>query len=260
LRTALLVDGDEYLFKACIAVEREIKWDDQNHVLYCNENEAWDNFERMIKQMQERLGEKPGPLPPVILCWSADRPYFREDIYPAYKGGRSGRKPMCYSLLRERCHKEYACKSYPKLEADDCLGIMATKPHGFGQDYRYIMCSQDKDMLTIPGWRYDGKGDDATYTPPTEAENYHYLQTLTGDRVDNYPGCPGMGPVRAEAWLSQRDGPGEPWSWDRVVHAFLKAGQTIEDALLQGRLARILQWSDWDYDAKEPILWRPSGR
>jgi hypothetical protein len=30
--------------------------------------------------------------------------------------------------------------------------------------------------------------------------------------------------------------------------------------LLQGRLARILQWSDWDYDAKEPILWRPSGR
>lgn len=254
-KDVLLIDGDEYLFKACIAVEREIRWDDQNHVLYANENEAYDNFIRMVRQTEERLGAGQS-----ILCFGGQRPYFREDLWPEYKAGRA-RKPLCYADLRVRLDREFPCKSYPHIEADDCLGILGTKPgvEHMGVQYspRVIMCSQDKDMLTVPGWHYKNTDAEAFFVAKTEAQWNHYQQTLVGDRTDNYPGCPGLGDKRAEAWLNTDDRVSPPGSWHRVVEAFEKAKLTAADALLQGRLARILQWSDWDYEHKTPILWNP---
>lgn len=262
----LLIDGDEYLFKACVAVEREIRWDEQNHVLYANENEAYDNFIRMVRQTEERLDAGQS-----ILCFGGQRPYFREDLWEGYKAGRSPRKPLCYAELRVRLDKEFPCKSYPHIEADDCLGILGTKPsgidHGFAPGPRMIMCSQDKDMLTVPGWHYKNSDAMAVWVPKEVARDNHYLQTLVGDRTDNYPGCPGLGEARAAEWLSKGVGergkgpfkcPVTPsFSWERVEEAFEYAKLTPSDALLQGRLARILQWSDWDYENKTPILWNP---
>ena len=78
-------------------------------------------------------------------------------------------------------------------------------------------------------------------------------QTLTGDTVDCYPGCPGVGPVKAQRIL---DEDGDEYDlWLNVVMAFEKAGLTEEDALVQARLARILTTSDYNYDKEEPILW-----
>lgn len=256
MNTTLLIDADEYLFKAAAACEREVRWDEWNHVLFCNRDEAWGNFTRMLSELQEKLDASN-----TILCFSGARPYFREELYPDYKRGRTGRKPLCYRALRERCDDTYTVRSYPGLEADDCLGILATRPTfgKFGEDQyherRRIIVSQDKDMLTIPGflWREGMLGE----TSPRQAQQWHYYQTLVGDKSDNYPGCPGLGEKRAEEWLESEEHEGEPWSWERVVAAFRKAKKSSEDALLQARLARILQWSDWDYEKKEPILWQP---
>ena len=71
--------------------------------------------------------------------------------------------------------------------------------------------------------------------------------------MDNYPGCPGIGPVRAKRILADADDP-----WAAVVQAYEKKGLGEEDALLQARLARILQEDTWDQENKEPILWTPS--
>lgn len=252
MKTILLIDGDEYLFKACSAVEREIHWDDQNHVLYANRNEAWDNFRRMVGQLQTDFGSGPGD---TVLCFGGAQPYFRHDLYPDYKGGRPGRKPLCYAELRDRCARDYVVRGYDGIEADDVMGILATRP-GHGEERR-IVCTQDKDLLTVPGylWR---KGQ-LEYITPKRAEEEHLLQTLVGDHTDNYPGCPGLGEKRALAWLSgNTSNSGGEWTWDRVVAAFEKAGLTEKDALLQARLSRILQWTDWDETAKQPILWKPN--
>lgn len=249
MNNTLLIDGDEYLFKACAACEREIHWDETNHVLYCNRNEAWGNFTRMIGELQERLQATE-----TILCFSGARPYFREDLYEGYKAGRSTRKPLCYAELRARCDEAYRAKSMPHLEADDCMGIMTTRPE-VQDTSRRIMVSQDKDMLTVPGWLY--RGGLLGETSPRQAMQWHYFQTLVGDKSDGYPGCPGLGEKRAEQWLDSEDEEGDPWSWERVVSAYKRAKKSEEDALLQARLARILQWRDWDSENKEPILWQP---
>jgi DNA polymerase-1 len=250
MHTTLLVDGDEYLFKACSACEREIHWDDVNHVLYCNRNEAWGNFTRMLSELQEKLSANCS-----ILCFSGARPYFREELYPDYKRGRSSRKPLCYAELRKLCDEEYLTTSFDGLEADDVLGILATKP-GHDTVSRKVIVSQDKDMLTIPGflWREGALAESS----PRQAMQWHYYQTLCGDKSDGYPGCPGLGEKRALEWLEAEDEEGEPWSWERVVAAYKKKKLTEQDALLQARMARILQWSDWDYERKEPILWVPN--
>jgi DNA polymerase I len=253
MKRTLLIDGDEYLFKACSAVERETRWDDWNHVLHCNRQEAWDNFTRMVSQLGDRLDTDD-----TVLCFSGSRPYFRELLEASYKGERTkSRKPLCYSDLREMCADHYIVRSLDGLEADDVMGLLQTKPPASGlRTERTIICSQDKDMQTIPGtlWR-QGELQEISVE---QADRFFLFQALKGDPTDGYKGCPGMGDKRAEAWLAGERGDGDAWSWPRVVAAYVAKGLGESDALLQARLARILRWDDWDTKEKKVKLWSPA--
>lgn len=249
----LLIDGDQFLFKAAAAVEKEIRWDEQNHVLYSNEVEAMDNFTGMMDRIFERFETKEH-----ALCVSS-YPVWRTKLSVDYKAGRS-RKPLCYGLLLEAAEKKYNVITRPGLEADDVMGILATKPGGPDS----IVISQDKDLKTVPCTVWDGENL-TTYTE-AEADYYHMFQTLTGDKTDGYPGCPGVGPVKAEkllsgCWAGCADLTEEDCrasAWNKVIDTYIKAGLTAEDAVLSARLARILRWSDWDTEKQEPILWTPN--
>jgi len=257
VKSTLLIDGDEYLFKACAAVEREVRWDQWNHVLYCNEGEAWDNFVRLVAQLTERFGTTA-----VYLCFSGDQPYFRAALLPTYKAGRS-RKPLCYTLLRERCDEEYRVVTFPHLEADDVMGLLSTQP---GKTGKRIIVSQDKDMKGVPGL-LSRDGRTVETISEVDADLFFMTQVLTGDVTDGYPGCPGVGPVKAEKIIQDAinkeahlAGNATACVWPSVVIAYEKKGLTEADALTQARLARILRWSDWDNQKKEPILWSPSSQ
>jgi DNA polymerase-1 len=246
-RTILLIDGDQYLFRGCAATERDVKWDDENHVLASNEVEAWDTVSGAFKNILEHFGH--GDL--VITLSDYSVPCFRYSVDPTYKNNRAAsRKPLCYWDVREKLHAEFKCISMPGLEADDVMGILATKP---GPDDKIIV-SRDKDMNTIPGKLWNG----TTFKVISEADAdyYHMYQTLIGDTADGYKGCPGIGPKKAEIILKS-DFAGQP-TWPFVVATFEKMGLTADDALRQARLARILRWQDWDSKKKEPILWSPS--
>lgn len=250
-KRVLLIDGDQFVFKAAIAVEKETQWDDQNHVLYSNYNEAWDCLEGMLDRIFDRFETKEH-----ALCFTAE-PNFRKTIDPTYKAGRSPRKPLCYARMREAVESKYTCVSMSGLEADDVMGILATKP---GRTQRIIV-SQDKDMRTIPTTVWNGK--DTYHVTPVEADYFHMYQTLIGDTSDGYKGCPGVGPKKAEALLRKEGGDLNYTApvkdmWPRVLAAFNKMGLTEADALQQARLARILRFSDWDGKKKEPILWTPN--
>jgi 5'-3' exonuclease len=253
VKPLVLIDGDQFVFKATVALEKEVRWDDQNHVLYSNVEECWDNLKGMLERVLERFNSREH-----ALCFSAD-PNFRKAIDPDYKGHRSPRKPLCYAAMLERVKTDYRVVAMPGLEADDVMGILATKP---GNAERATIVSQDKDMKSIPVTVWDGK-DLVKITAP-EANYWHLYQTLIGDTSDGYKGCPGTGPVKAKAILEgwptagingDQGTPREAWA--AVVEAYTKAGLTEADALTQARLARILRWSDWDGAKKEPILWSP---
>lgn len=177
------------------------------------------------------------------LCFS-DRVNFRKELEPTYKGNRTTRKPMGFLVFREQIMEKYPSICKPTLEADDVLGILATKP---GADA--IIVSGDKDLMQVPG-KHLVNGDIVTVTEE-EGDYFHLQQTLTGDTVDGYAGCPGIGPVKAKTILDTED------RWAAIVAAYDKAGFPEEHALLQARLARILRWQDWDNQQQKVILWNP---
>lgn len=261
----LLIDGDEFLFRASAAVEQEVKFNttlgepDWNeppvHILYSHPLKARQCLDEMLERIFERFQSREH-----WLCFSSP-PNFRYTVDPTYKNNRANsRKPLCYVELREQVEADYRCKAFAGLEADDVMGIFATAP---GKQQRIII-SQDKDMQTIPTqvWR---KGE-LVHVTEAQADYYHMFQTLVGDTSDGYKGCPGIGKVKAEKLLNvdasgcsiaEQAYEARQMMWSAVVAAYEKAGLTEADALTQARLARILRWSDWDNDKKEPILWTP---
>jgi DNA polymerase-1 len=133
----------------------------------------------------------------------------------------------------------------PELEADDALGIYATKHPG------NCIVSPDKDMKQIPGKLYN-LDEEFTITKEAGAK-WHLIQSLAGDQTDGYPGVPGIGVKRAEALFKK-----EGYSWKTVVGAFYEKGFTELTALVNARLARILTVDDYDFEKQQPILWSPS--
>jgi DNA polymerase I len=249
-RTILLIDGDQYLHRGCAAVEIDTKWDDENHLLHSNAEEAWEVVEGSIKKVLNHFDEHD-----YIICLSdCDTVDYRKQIDPSYKANRAGtRKPLCFFDIKAKLKREMPCRYLTGLEADDVMGILATKP---GPDKKIIV-SRDKDMRTIPAMVWDGQ---RFYNiTEAQADYQHLFQTLVGDASDGYKGCPGVGPKTAEKLLEKyKEVEAVSSLWTMVVFAFEKAGLTEEDALRQARLARILRWRDWDSVKKEPILWTPN--
>lgn len=237
----LLIDGDLILYRSSAAVEKEVRWDEENHVLWANEEEAWTAVQYELDKLFTRFDTKEH-----VVCLTQG-PNFRLKVDPTYKSNRAKtRKPVCYPAVRERLEREYRTVKMAGLEADDVLGIFATR------DPKAIICSMDKDMKTIPCNLWNGT--DLLKVSEAEADHFHLFQTLTGDTTDGYPGCPGIGPVKAEAALAKST---LETPWQRVVACFEKAGLTEDDALRQARLARILRDCDWDSKNKEVKLWTP---
>lgn len=212
-----------------------------------------------------------------LICLSDDFVNFRKGIDPTYKDNRGGtERPELLYVLKDWLAEVFPYRRVATLEADDILGIMSTEPHKGER----IMVSQDKDMKTIPGTLYRPYGDEPELLSidQASADRFHLWQTLTGDMVDHYPGCPGIGPLKADAALDNltgvesyihtfKSGPRKGqeetrWRprqfdtpWEVIVSLYEKAGLTGRDALVQARLARILRHEDWD--GRRPIMWSP---
>lgn len=240
----LLIDADGFLYRSVAAAEYEGDWGDGIFVASTNVNQAIDMFRSQVEAVSRELDSDDH-----VYVISGDK-NFRKTLDPSYKANRTGRKPLGYLAMVEWLKATYGDRVVANdvLEADDYLGILATKP-GAPES---IIVSDDKDMLTIPGQIF--RLGVLSHIDEDEAERYWLKQTLMGDPADGYKGCPGVGPVKADKVLSKSGS-----RWENVKREFLNAGMTEEYAFLQARLARILRYSDWDSELKQPILWTPPG-
>ena len=116
-----------------------------------------------------------------------------------------------------------------------------------------MIVSVDKDMLTLPGLHL--RDGELVEISRLEADRNFYRQVLTGDASDNYPGCPGVGPVGADKLLAGCST--EVEMWDEVLKAFLKKGFGEVYAKTQARCARILRAGEYDLTSGTPLLWSP---
>jgi DNA polymerase-1 len=238
-KTIALIDGDIYIYKACSSVEHIIDWDSDLYTWHAKLTDAQEVFEQLLGKLVKEYDQ--------YVVALSDTKNFRYDVYPAYKSNRKAtRKPMLLKPMREWVLKEYKTFLRPGLEADDVLGILSTSDVIFPGERTIV--SIDKDMKTIPGRFYNSGTKELKVITEEEADYWHLYQTLIGDSVDGYPGCPGVGPVKAQRLLE------DSCTWETVVKAY-KGDE--EAALMQARVARICRKSDYDFDKKEVILWSP---
>lgn len=201
--------------------------------------------------MTERAGCKS------FVLMLTDKQNWRKEVLPTYKANRKKKeRPPLLAELREAIltHPTLPVRQVQDLEGDDLCGIFQTKMQGSGS--RTVIISIDKDMRTIPGWHFNPNKDTVPYKVSAgEAVYMHMTQTLTGDPVDHYKGCPGIGPKKAEKILRPAFGKSAEL-WKLVVDTYVKRGKTLEDALVQARVAYILQDDNWDRN-KGIRLWTP---
>jgi 5'-3' exonuclease len=238
---SLLIDADYICYKCCAATETEIDFGEDLIVVTSRFSEAYEYVERELYNIASDLG----CFDDSILFFS-DSVNFRKSIDPAYKGHRNRKKPCGYKRVINKLKEDYHVVVMPTLEADDALGIYATKEPG------HIICSPDKDMRQIPGQLFDLTQEVVEITPEM-GDRWHLIQAMAGDQTDGYAGIPGIGIKRAEALLEANGA-----TWQTVVEAFAAKDLDESVALMNARLAKILQCDDYDFTNQEPRLWNPS--
>lgn len=282
MKRTLLIDADILAYQASASSEEVFYFDgkDAPPVVEANLEEALGKADDKVKELQEKLKATH-----VVICLTdRSQPTFRADIWPAYKANRKGRKPEHLKAVLDHFASNYKTYLRPRLEADDCMGILSTHPTLVTGEK--IIVSEDKDMQCIPGLLFNPRHDDEPRKiTRLAADRWHMRQTITGDATDNYPGARGVGPESDEvAAVMEMKTVADMWqivliafqrSLDReagkmmglkgkVLKAALASGQVkvahgqvAHEATVQARCARILRAGDWDFVSKRPRLWVP---
>lgn len=248
----VFIDADSILYQAALMGETEC---DGEKLQLLDISYIIKECDSRIENVVEASGAERA-----YICLS-DRTNFRHRILPSYKGNRKPTaRPMLLDQLRahyvenEGIHPAMLIKD---LEADDVCCILADTFRA--QGYDPVVASPDKDLLQSPGLLLSRRGSNWVWSEVDEeyASRHHIYQTLAGDPVDGYKGCPGWGSKKANRLLDYYEGLPEKDRWVAVVEAFETRGLTEADALVQARVARMTRLSDWDQTRKEVIWWNP---
>ena len=238
----LLIDSDFLAYKAAQACEIGIDFGEDVIIAQSQFSEVLKVFHNELNKVTKAMMEDD-----FILYFSSTK-NFRKKIYPDYKGHRMKRKPLGYKRLVNYCRKNHNFKLIEGLEADDTIGIEATQ----FADPNNIVVSPDKDMRQIPSTLWN-LTDDVVEITKDDGDRWHLIQSLSGDPTDGYSGCPGIGVKRATELLDKNEN-----KWEAVCKAYRDRGLSDDDALLNARLAKILQKENFDHDRNQPILWTPN--
>lgn len=236
-----LIDCDFIVYKNCAAAETEIDFGEDIILVASRFSDAL----RLVEEDLYKIAEDLGCFDDSILFFS-DSVNFRKTIDPAYKGHRNRKKPCGYKRVINALKETFPVVVLPELEADDAMGIYATREPG-----QHIIVSPDKDMRQIPGDLYNLK-DPVETIDAEDARRWHLIQTLAGDQTDGYAGVPGIGIKRAVTLFEN-----EGYTWETVVNAFAAKDLDEDMALRNARLAKILQAENYDFDTKTIKHWVP---
>jgi|TARA_R110000744_G_scaffold118083_1_gene220608 DNA polymerase-1 len=240
----LLIDGDILIYRVATKFETEINWGDGLWTLHTDERKCKAGLRRELANLMLFLDAQD-----YVVAFS-DKINFRKEILPSYKSNRKDkRKPMLFGLLKQYIIDEHYGIAFDSLEADDVLGILATDTTS--PEIEKIIVSIDKDLQQIPGQLYDGR--DIRTVTKEQGDYWFLMQTLTGDVVDGYSGCPGIGIKTAEKLLDPKVSFVE--NWNILVETYAKKGYSKDEVLQQARVARILRYDEYDMTQGEPLLW-----
>jgi DNA polymerase-1 len=180
----------------------------------------------------------------VAVAFDISRRSFRTDEYPAYKDGRGetpeefkSQIPIIKELLDALGIRWLTKDNY---EADDIIATLAARGREAG--LATLISSGDRDAIQLVNpdvtllYPVKGVTELARYTPEAvEAkygvtpDRYRDLAALVGEKADNLPGVPGVGPKTAAKWIVKYGSlDGLVAKVDEITG---KAGQSLRDHL-----------------------------
>jgi 5'-3' exonuclease len=206
-RHAYLIDTSIYIFRGWHVYSDDIVDRDGNP---CNAVYGFTEFLRELIELEQ---------PEYIACAfdAKQTNSYRREIFPDYKANRP---PAPVELKQQFRHCRDFCRaagiadySSNRYEGDDIIGTLATRLRS--QGFRITILSADKDLAQLlrPGdvwWDYARDKimhyRDVEKTFGVKPELIADLLALTGDKVDNIPGIPGVGYKMASNLLKKFPG------------------------------------------------------
>ncbi len=150
-----------------------------------------------------------------VSCFTTG-PSFRAEAWPPYKAKRREKeRPQHLSDILKEMKGWNACW-HTGYEADDVLGILATYPQTVDE---VVIVSVDKDLDQIPGQHCNPDKETIYTVSDDDADMYRWMQVLSGDSTDNYPGVPFVGTKKAQRILEFA----EAGCREQVVSAFFES-------------------------------------
>lgn len=198
-----------------------------------------------------------------------------------YKGQRHAPKPYHWRTVGDILCADYGAYTVHGAEADDALSIF-----GRMDPDNTIIASRDKDLRIVPCYHYSWRcGETQPEIPVHRVEElgwiaakpyksggyklvgeglkFFYGQVLAGDAIDNYKGCPGIGPQKAADALAACN---TEYELFQAAHWLYTAKVGPEEGLRllieNARLAWLLEDAEVNYDAHDihispKRLWEP---
>ncbi len=198
----ILVDGSSYLFRAFHALPPLITSKQQH-------TGAIKGVINMIRSLVKNY-----PDSRIAVVFDAKGKTFRNEIYAEYKMHRPPMPDELRSQI-EPIHAIIKAMGLPILvidgvEADDVIGTLATRANA--AEIRTLISTGDKDLaqLVTPSVTLLNTMNNEALDPEGVVKKFglaperivEYL-ALMGDKVDNIPGVPGVGPKTAVKWLQE---------------------------------------------------------
>lgn len=203
-----LLDAYALIFRAYYALIRSPRYTSQGL-----NTSAMFGFVNTLQDIFKR--ESPSH---IAICFDPKGGTFRHEMYAEYKAGRQEtpediRKAVPYVKQIAEAYN-IAVLEVPGFEADDVIGTLSHKAAEKG--YLTYMVTADKDFGQLvnshvkiyrphSGGGYDIMGESEVCEKfgidnPTQVID---ILALMGDKVDNIPGCPGVGEVTAGKLIRQ---------------------------------------------------------
>lgn len=233
----ILIDGSSYLFRAYHALPP----------LTTTKGQATGAVKGVISMVRSLIKEYPES--PIAVVFDAKGKTFRSDIYKEYKAHRPPMPDDLRSQI-EPIHEIIKAMGLPLIvepgvEADDVIGTLAQQATASQLDT--LISTGDKDLAqlvsvhvtllnTMTKEVLDIEGVREKFGLAPE-QIIDYLG-LMGDKSDNIPGVPGVGPKTALKWLEEYGTVDE-----LIAHADEikgKAGENLREHIEQLKLSREL--------------------
>lgn len=242
----LLIDADVVAYLWAYKAEQKLEWKPGYWMWTADMNQTAPKVDDWLNTQLETT-----ECDDLIVIFSSPENY-RLSIEPSYKSNRKDKyRPLLVDPIREHLETSWRTLTYPNIEADDAMGIIATSE----TKHEYIIASIDKDLDQIPGshWNWS-KPELGIYEVTEEAGlKKFYSQALSGDPVDGYPGCPGFGSVTSDRLVEKN----WPNPWNSIVEKYKKKDLPETYAVRQAQMAKILTAGEYEPTTGHVHLWSP---